>query len=261
MNDKVNDLLTSWAAKKAPAQEHLDRLASRIHVEAVSTRATARDAEYAVAMPVAFWAKLGYAATGAVVVLAVLAGWLHFQIPAAQQQALASAPGQLAAIDQHRLGVETKLFSEVQRMFNDQLRWIAQSEGDMGIGVESELVPARENPAPFLVHLVAVSRTEGKGAWRQVWSADVILRGEDMVEVVPNGKKDNSLALWVYPLQDGKIAVDTSLALTSPFHLASRAGTVVQRGRPSEIAALRTGDTEYRVFQTVEKLPAREKNG
>ncbi len=258
MNDKLNDFLTSWAAKKAPAQEHLDRLASRIRVEAVSTRATARAAEYAVAMPVAFWAKLGYAATGAVVAIAVLAGWLHVQIPVAQQQAPASAPGQLAAIDQHRLGAETKLFSEVQRMFNDQLRWIAQSDGDMGIGVESELATAKGNPAPFLVHLVAVSRTEGESEWRQVWSADVILRGEDMVEVVPNGKKDNSLALWVYPLQDGKIAVDTSLALTSPFRLASRAGAVVQRGKPSEIAALRTGNTEYRVFQTVEELSNKE---
>lgn len=261
MNDKFNSLLTNWAAKKAPAQEHLDRLARGVSVAAATKRTAAHQAEYSNAPLLPFWSKLGYAATGAVVAVAVMAVCLRWQIPTEEQRSHASGIQGIAAIDRNHLQAQTRLFSEVERMFNNQLRWIAQSDGDMGIGVESDLSGARENPAPYLVHLVAVSRTEGKGAWRQVWSADVILRGEDMVEVVPNGKKDNSLALWVYPLQDGKIAVDTSLALSSPFRLASRAGAVVQRGRPSEIAALRTGDTEYRVFQTVEKLPAREKNG
>ena len=84
--------------------------------------------------------------------------------------------------------------------------------------------------------------------------ADADDLSQEVVEVVPNRKAGNRLALWVYPLADGKIAVDTSLSLDMPVRISSKTTAVVRQGQPSEFMSVRIGETEYRVFQTVETL-------
>ncbi len=82
----------------------------------------------------------------------------------------------------------------------------------------------------------------------------MLLRGQDIVEVVPNRNSANKLALWVYPLNDGKIAVDGSISLDAPVRLSCKVDAVVQRGVPLELMSLKDGEIEYRVFQTVTDL-------
>jgi hypothetical protein len=66
--------------------------------------------------------------------------------------------------------------------------------------------------------------------------------------------KSNSLALWIYPLADGQLAVDAELDLEAPVRLASRINRVIVPGETVRVAQLHTDGTEYRMYQTVEIL-------
>jgi hypothetical protein len=44
------------------------------------------------------------------------------------------------------------------------------------------------------------------------------------------------------------------IPLDKPLRLASRQSTVVTAGRPAQVATMKFGDTEYKLFQTVEPL-------
>jgi hypothetical protein len=142
----------------------------------------------------------------------------------------------------------------MERLFAQDFRWVAESNGDVDLGVGVLPGGAGRQNAPTLVRLTVVARAEGQKAWRPIWNADVIVRGEDRVEISPNRKADNRLALWVCPLDDGKVAVDSVISLDAPVKVGGRLGTVVAQGVPTEVMAVRSGGTEYRVFQTTTVL-------
>jgi hypothetical protein len=50
----------------------------------------------------------------------------------------------------------------------------------------------------------------------------------------------NRLAIWLCPLEDGKVAVDTEVALEVPVKVGGRLGTVVSQGVPTEVITLRS---------------------
>jgi hypothetical protein len=80
------------------------------------------------------------------------------------------------------------------------------------------------------------------------------MRGEEMAEIAPVSAERGELRLWMYPLADGMIAADTQVALHSPVSISAEISTVAEAGLPTEIAVLRQGDREYRLFQTVRML-------
>ena len=243
--------LKDWAARQEPPPGHLDGLAARVTAETARRRYAIATASAPAWMP--FLGKLGYAVTGAVVAAVVLALCMRHGAPRtghAESDALA----RLAAPTVEQVSAERRLFAETARLFPQRLRWIAQSNGDMGLGVEAADQDWTCDTPPMLVRLVVVSRKNGEAVWRQAWSTDVVLRGEDMAEIAPNRDSANRLTLWVYPLQDGRVAVDTGVELDKPLKIASRLNAVVKAGEPAEVATVRSGDMEYRVFQTVERL-------
>lgn len=258
MSDKLDNVLQDWAARKKSPEEHLMEIASRIRTEAARER-YCKETNSAV---VPFWSKLGYAGLGAVVTLIVSLFYIHSLAPVRLPSSGNGSAAKLAAIPSDRVEIGMRLFDEMEKMFSDRLRWICDSNGDIGLGIETTSGGIDVDSPAMLVRLTVVVRRIGEKAWKSAWSTDVMLRGEEMVEIVPDREKDTTLALWVYPLADGKIAVDTSLSLEMPIRqaqgrpvqLASMVNTVVEQGEPLEVASLRTGDMEYRVFQTVKAL-------
>ena len=249
----VDSKLREWAARRQASQAHLDSLATRTVTEAARRRFVAIEP-----MPAGsqFLARLGYALTGAIVAGLVIVFGLQRGAPGlagdeaggALRQAVPT-PGQISTI--------ARLYAETVRLFPRRLRWIAQSNGDMGLGVEATEESWIADAPPMLVRLVIVSRTGRDTAWRPVWSTDVVLRGEDMAEIAPNRNAANKVALWVYPLQNGKVAVDTAVELDKPLRFASRQSAVVTAGQPTPVATVRLGDVEYRLIQTVERMNGR----
>jgi hypothetical protein len=228
-------------------------LADRVIDEAVARRDADQHLEVAEPSAFPFWRKLTYAAVGAATALLVAFLCLRHGSVAPDLPAAAA----FARITADQMRVHARLFSEMEHLFADRLRWVAESNGDVGLGVEALRGASSVNSAPLLVRLTVVSRKEGTREWAPTWSADVLLRGEEVVEVAPNRRADNRLALWVYPLGDGRIAADTSLSLSKPVPVSSKVSTVVQEGQPSELISVRVGGTEYRVFQAVETVGKR----
>jgi hypothetical protein len=241
--------LKQWAARHEASPAKLADLAAQVVVEAARHRHADTSAPALASMP--FLGRLGYALTGAVVAGVVFVLCARQGEPQASRSESAAAMAKPTA---DQVTTVSRLFAETARLFPKRLRWIAQSNGDMGLGVEAADQDWPCDTPPMLVRLVVVAKTGTETAWRQVWATDVVLRGEDLAEITPNRDSANKVTLWVYPLQDGKLAVDTGVNLDEPLKIASRLSSVVKNGEPAEVATVRLGDTEYRLFQTVQPL-------
>ena len=247
MKTNLDDRLKSWTSSHAPSDEHLLALTQRITHEARQVRHEAHQAELSA---ISGWGKLAYAGLGAALtcLVFVLAGSLLLSRTAREGSQLTT----LAGISSEQLAAQGRLFREMNRMFTEGLRWVAQSDGEVGIGLDTESGLAGREAAPLLVRVTVLARADGATDWHQAWSADMMVRDQDVVEVAPDPRSHNKLTVWVYALEDGKLAVDTRVALNLPVTLESRLNTVVARGLPTEIASTRVGGAEYRIFQTVD---------
>ena len=255
MKDKLDSILQDWAARQAPTEEHLLDLRSRITNEISQGRYLSHTEERSLAV-IPLWSKLAYAGLGAAVTLIIALLYFNSFLAVRAPSSGNGSASSFAAISKKQVEAGERVFREMERLFPNNLRWVSESNGDIGMGVESVQGGILKDSPRILVRLTVVSRKEGEKLWKPIWKTDVLLRGEELVEVVPNREKDNRLALWVYPLADGKIAIDSNLALDVPIRLASRINAVVDPGEPAEIMSVRAEDTEYRVFQTVEVLSA-----
>lgn len=251
MKTDMDSLLKQWNARHAPGTEHLDRMADRISVEAARRRYLGCLAPAATGMTL--WGKWVYGTLGAcaaILVMAIVLG--HFGKTSARESG-ASLAG-LAKPSAVQVGTFQELFAETTRLFPKQLRWIVQSNGDIGLGVESGGNSDVADTPVMLVRLVLVKRVAGEKTWKPAWTTDIVMRGEDRVEIATNLKGHNKVTLWLYPLDKGMVAVDTSIAIDQPLRVSARLDTVVGMGVPTEVAASAMGGDEYKVLQTVQPL-------
>jgi hypothetical protein len=189
-------------------------------------------------------------ACAAVLILVIGVGYFFRTTPQESGAILAGLARPSAA----QMGAFQRLFSETTRLFPKQLRWIVQSNGDIGLGIESDRnVQVADTPA-MLVRLMLVTRAAGAKTWKPAWTTDIVMRGEDWVDIQPNRTGLDRLTLWVYPLENGKVAVDTSVAIDQPLRVSARLDTVVALGEPTEVTTTRRGGNEYKLLQTVEPL-------
>lgn len=250
MADPLDELLTGWAERKTPPVDQLEGIQRAITNEVARERILATEEGPALGSFL-FLHKLAYAGAGAAAMAAVLVVVLVFHGGKPVTNGDAS---RFALISPEKIKASREIFNEMDRVFGERLRWVAETGSKVSMGVESAAVTAASDAKPAVIRLSVVSRLVGGKAWAQVWESDVLLRGEDAVEVKPDPAKANGMAFWVYPLADGKIAVDANISLTAPVGLCSRVSDVVESGKPSEVMSLRSGDREYRVYQTVQML-------
>ncbi len=245
MTDTLDNTLKTWADGHGATEEHLTSLTTRITTEA--TRAQYQAAETSTPILHRFgYAALGMAATLLIGILCLHSGILGYSRDDTGQC--------LARISSDDANAIRSLYAETDHMFAEKLRWIAESNGNMGIGVESVLGGQANDSVPLLVRLTVVSRAAGESEWKREWNADVLLRGQEVAEIAPNPNTPNKLTLWAYPLEDGRVAIDTGFSLVAPVELASHSSAVASEGAPLELLSMKTGDVEYRVFQTVQSL-------
>jgi hypothetical protein len=256
-SDGIDDACRRCLDGRQPGEDHLRRLTARIVDEACRRRRLGvSDATRRPGLFLTYRAACAALAAAAVLVSAALWAVLPRR-PGTDPSALgggaaaAHGPASLAALGDARLANAMRLFAEADRLFPDALRWIAETNGDVRLGVDALPGGAEASAPPALVRLTVSRRDAAGGGWRVAWTSDVLVRAGDDVEAALSRKADNRLALWVFPLQDGKLSVQGGLSLAAPVRLAARLDAVVADGEAVEIAALRTPDAEYRVFQTV----------
>lgn len=250
MSDRLNNMLRKWSEERQPSEELLGKLADQIRVEA-SRRSHL--SSYEDAPSFGFWQKLQFAALGAAVTLTAVFCFYYGKNSGSAGIA-DNDVGLLVAVTKEQRQSSARLFCEMQKVFPDRLTWVAESNGDIGLGVESLADGAAGSESSLLVRLAVVKKGPDESGWTSIWSADVMLRGEEMVEVVPNRNKDSKLALWIFPLSDGRIAVDSEIDLKLPVPMLVRGTVIVEQGEAKQLMSLSENGVEYRLLQTVTSL-------
>jgi hypothetical protein len=140
------------------------------------------------------------------------------------------------------------LFDELEQVFGGQFCWVAETGNDVRLGMCPHDEPIDKQHPAVSVRLVVVQRIKGQQQWSPVWSMDVTTRSEHLVRTGPG---DTNVALWVYRMPDGMLAVDSDLTLSGPVQLQSTYSGIQQFDVPSEIHTATIDDSEYTVFQTI----------
>ena len=272
-DDRLDRLLQEWAAAQTPGSDHLDALCRRIS-QAVEAAATATPTGPADAGPAvrpeaiaapgaqrawlsrAWWFGLGAAAavTAAVLLWPVLR-------PAAvhdgRGQPLAAglpAPPQVR-LDGRQLAARAALYAEMRRVFGSDLAWLAETDGSVVLGLQPPGQTAPADSKPIAIRLLVMTRKPGQSEWRAQSRVDVILDDQEYIQFAPKRGPEGQVAFWAYRLPDGMIAVDTSLQVEGSGRPAASHSGIQRPEAPEQIFILRSGETEYRVFQTVAVLP------
>ncbi|MFA7158650.1 MAG: hypothetical protein WC299_05050 [Kiritimatiellia bacterium] len=243
-------MLKEWAGRRAASKDELRRLAGRIAAMAPARIRRVHDRER---LPCRLRFVQVCAAAAAAAIIAFFTVWHLADMGSALkgEDVFAKIVFTGGQITEGR-----RLFGEYERLFFSQLRWLAECDGEIKLGVAPVPEKALGAEAPLYYRLVVVSRKHGKGAWRPVWSTDILLRPQELVRLTPGCRDKSSVALWIYPFADGKVMIDANMSLDIGRGITYRTSDILSLGKPGEVTAMRFEDREYRVFQTV-ILPGR----
>lgn len=246
MTDNLDKLLKDWSSHTATDDKALAGLERSIAtgMREASHRPSVVLPEAATFSP---WGRLAWFALGAATALAVALSFVRIPAPPNGVH----APELVQTSESVR-----RLFDEVNRLFAGNLKWIAQSDGAVELGISPDQDEFARDGEPFAVHIAVVSRAGNEGPWKKVWESDILTRSEQAIDIAPNQKRDDRIGLWIYPVADGRFAVDSRLSLNAPVRIYSDSSDVVEDGKPVPIAVMTVGDRQYRVYQTVTRLKA-----
>jgi hypothetical protein len=259
-HDKLDNLLKQWASRHVLDEAHSRRLVSQI------TEELARPADVAAELSadrrswIPLPRRLAYAALAAAATLFLVVITSSFLLrwqPMGNNEEVGLSP--VAPIGQPEIEAGARLFCGVERLFGDQLRWVADNQNEVRLDVRRTAGRTIAEATPLLIRVVVLQkRSQERSSWAKVLETNVLARSEELVELVSNQGMASRLTLWGYPLPDGKIALDASIRLSAPIRAGIDVTNVLDPSKPKKILSLKVGDTEYRVYEMVTPLPRRE---
>lgn len=270
----LDELLGRWAASREPSEERV----AQLHHATLAELKSSRFVDLAEAAPrrVTRWRTYGtVVAMAAAALFAFLLPYLRQagvdeKIVPARPADVAQAPPDetqhsdsddvpaAARLDERQLARKAKLLRVLQETFPNDLLWVSETEGEIHIGLrsDSEQSLAVDQPAAELaVRIVVTARQKDQPQWKTLCSADVVIEPQELVEVPLETKGGGKLAVWTCVLPDGMVAVDTDISLPGIRGLHASASTVQREGVPCRADSSAADGWEYRVFQTVGRLP------
>ena len=168
-------------------------------------------------------------------------------------------PPEAAWLPQSQLSEKALLFNEMDGVFENGLRWIAEADGSVRLNVEQDPSHSRNlrlASGAVAARVILAKRKSRDLHWTPVWAVDVVAREEEVVRLTPDESdalEGAEMALWAYTLDDDVIAVDCDLSHAG-LEIKSSFSGVQQTGVPLMLPAIKRSDAEYRVFQTVVML-------
>lgn len=259
-DERLDGLLRRWAESRASTDEQIAKLRERIS-STVKTAALVdippmqRPHKGLVVAGRVAWFCLGAAAA---VLVAGLLWPVRSPEPRVVSPDVADVPQiqqngipAFAALKRDQLTARAVLLKEMENVFPDQLRWVAESEDKVSVGLLSEARPAWRETAPIAIRVVVVSRKTSNQDWTPVWTVDVVTRGEEVVALTPQCSGVGKLLLWTYLMPDDMVAVDGSIALPDPSPVHCSFSGIQQEGTTKAVLWVQADHVEYRVFQTV----------
>lgn len=255
--DHLDKLLEQWAAQHATDEGHARVLAERI-VDELS-RDGSPNLNVTAARPgrTVPPRKYLYPALAASVALMIFAGALFVRYGGRPPTVLPGddTAARAAIVPPSDIEAGGRLFREMGDLFSDELRWVAESDSKVRLGIHQVSGGRIAGAAPLLIRVLVLQRGRGETSWRTLLATDVLTRSQELVEVAADPTADNRLALWTHVLPDGKVAVDSNIRLTSPIRACVNATNILSPGKPARLFSLQTEDAEYHIFQVVIPLP------
>jgi hypothetical protein len=255
----LDGLLDHWAQGRqaakdlAPLRERIDRALAdqRSHPIPVSPASpSSRTRLGGLAQSRVVWFALGGAA-------AVLVMCLSFFVKRDEHEAVVSGPPPFARLDEEELAKKARLFRETERLFENRLEWIVETDDRVLLEIEQNAGSSGgSSPTRLAVRVVVARRNAGQTSWTPVWAVDVVTREEQPIRLTPESGRlpaGAELFLWVYPVDKDVIAVDSTLSLAGPA-LQSTFSGLQHVGVPTPVCEVERDGTEFQVFQTVAVL-------
>lgn len=243
--DPLNETLRAWAQRREYSEQRLQSLADGI-MQSLSRPPGVVEPEYAPAMRrLELWPRVAYIAMGAAAMLAIILG-INLARPHAPMP-ISTPPGLSANYAVSKAAV----IREMNRLFSGQLRWVSENNGAIKVGIDSETGTREDGLTSAWVQTVIVTRRAGETTWRPVWSTAVQVHNDEQIELPSLVDSDGRLLFWAYAVDKDKWAIDSLCAWNTPVRLSSQSSEIIETGKYQEIAALKTDNREYRVFQTV----------
>lgn len=160
----------------------------------------------------------------------------------------------LTAMSEQCLENGARLFDELDSVFDRRLDWVYETDGKIQMGVNPELTTYSSlSEQPMLVRLAVLRRLDD-GGWDHCFKADIMMRGEQFAEIVPDGYPETRLHLWLAPASEGRVAIDTAFFMENDEKLVSQIKGVVHEGKLLEMHPVVNDDSNYRVFQIIQRL-------
>ncbi|MFA5043332.1 MAG: hypothetical protein WC381_04460 [Kiritimatiellia bacterium] len=243
--NQLNETLRAWARRRECGEQRLQALTDAI-MQSLPRHPCVFEPEDAPAMRrLNLWPSVTYIAMGAAAMLAIVLGINlarpHTALPISSSLGLPANYAVSKAV----------VIREMSRLFSGQLRWVAENNGDIKVGIDSETSAREGDSTSAWIQTVVVTRRAGESTWRPVWSTAVQVHNDEQVELTLPADSEGRLMLWAYAVDKDKWAVDSLCAWTTPVRLSSESSEIIETGKYQEIAALKTDNREYRVFQTV----------
>lgn len=253
--DPLKSVLREWAARQAPTADQMKQLATRITRAVHQEPSPARNTEHSRIILLPVWGRFAYTALGAAAAVVLLLGIfrLNLREPATGEgDALAADGNDLSEkVAQEKL----TLFREVNAMFGQRVRGVVEAGNNMVIDVAGDRTAEQLNAAPIIVvQIQMMTRRTGSAKWTPVWSTDIMARGEELVEKSSDSKDGNKILVWAYPLEDGTIAVDSTLDMIAPLKVKWTGNNVLTPGKSVRVQSATTDSQEYQILQTARIL-------
>jgi hypothetical protein len=257
--DPLDLLLRGWADRHAADSGSLDRIQGAVR-QAMEHEDTLQVAELTVAAPGRWRSRALWPSFAAAAALLAMVSIMLWPTKSPKRPEIAgSHPPQhsgnvQAVITPEQLARDAKLFAELDRMFGRQLRWVAESDGGVELGIEpDEAAAPPANSKPVTIRFTVVKREQGDRDWNVVWTVNLVARDEQLVRLAPEADSP-SLMAWAYTLPDGKIACDADLSLGGSEGWHVKASELQSAGDVRELASTAEGGVEYRVYQAIQIL-------
>jgi hypothetical protein len=250
---KLDSLLHDWAARHAGDPAQREMLAEGIRRQLASRPAPATHHPPPATRRQRLSGRMVYAACGFAAALLVAVG-LFLTSRAWREQIVPDSTTEIALLSASEIKRSGELFRRMEEVFPGDLRWIAETNGEVSLGLGQVSGATVSRAAPLLVRTVVLERKRGESSWSTVFTADVLSRSEELVEVSPGQKPAGRLLVWAYRLPDGNVAVDANLRLAESPGASVDLTNVLAPGRAAQVLTTRTADAEFRVFQAASPL-------
>jgi hypothetical protein len=241
--EKVDELLAAWSQHHAPSALQLANLQARILAESAASSGK-------VARPARGWRLsrqvLPFAAA---LVCCALAVTLVLQF-GGERPAPSAAPPAASQLPLEHLQT---LLSEMDRLFDERLAWVAETNETIALGLDEKSFARGPH---VVVRVVVLKRSPDANSWQPVWTGDVVSRSEERVQI-RSASDASRLSLWTHVLPDGAVAVDTELGLESNGPVWN-SSTVQQSLVPLQVLSARAQGGEFQIWQTAALLPEAE---